>query len=270
MTAQFARLASLLVCMATAVRAEALRPPLEVMPPGETLIYEVRWDPPAWLFFLPTISAGDLTIQFHGQTEFDGKPVYRITARAVSSGFFPKLTGINVDDFFESIVDATEFCSCKMTKRLREGKRQRDIYLTFDRERGRGQFLMFDAATRPPQQLKNEEVKNLPPCVQDVLSGIYLTRLRRLRVGAIYPLTISDDGVVKEVETRVTKKEPVEALAGPFAALKVETVSSLGGLFKGGGTFFIWFSDDPRHFPVRFEAKVKLGKVFGTIKQYKK
>lgn len=270
MIQRFARLAFLLASIALPAWAETLKRPAEVMPSGETLIYEIRWDPPAWMFFLPTISAGELTVQFHGQMNLDGKPVYKITARALSSGFFPKLTGIAVDDSFESIIEASEFCSCKMTKKLREGKRHRDVYLTFDRERGRGQFLLYDAAKTPPQQIKSEEVRNLPPCVQDVLSGIYLTRLRGLQVGGRYPLTLSDDGVVKEVETRVTKKERVEAVAGPFDALRVETVSSLGGLFKGGGTFLIWFSDDARQMPVKFEAKVKLGKVFGTIKQHKK
>jgi hypothetical protein len=38
-------------------------------------------------------------------------------------------------------------------------------------------------------------------------------------------------------------------------------------MFKGGGTFLLWLSDDERKLPVRFEAKVKLGRVFGSVKQ---
>jgi Protein of unknown function (DUF3108) len=265
-----ARLSLMLACMALPVQAEVLKQASEVMPAGETLVYEIRWEPPGWMFFMPTVNAGELVVQFHGQTTLDGRPVYRITARAVSSGFLPKVTGITIDDSFESIVDKTEFCSCKMTKKLREGKRHRDIYLTFDRGGGQSRFILYDVAKTPPLQLKNEEVQNLPRCVQDVLSGIYLTRLRELRVGATFPVMISDNGIIKEIETRVTAKQPVQALAGPFSALKVETSSGLGTLFKGGGTFLIWFSDDERRLPVKFEAKVKLGKVFGTIKHYKR
>jgi len=253
-----------------AAAASNLRPATEVIPPGETLVYEIRWDPPAWMFFLPTISAGELTIQFQHGARLDGKAVHRIAARAVSSGFFPKLTGVTVDDSFESIVDPRGFCSLKMTKKLREGKRLRDIVLTFDAERGTGHYLAYDAAKTPPAQLKDEEVKDVPACVQDILSGIYVTRLQELSSGNKFPLVLSDDGAVKQVEVRVKERETVEAIAGRFSAFKLETVSVFGGLFKGGGTFLVWFSDDAHRVPVKFEAKVKVGRVFGTVKQIKR
>ncbi len=264
------RLATLLGLVAWTVvsgQADILRDPSEAFPSGETLVFEVRWDPPAWLFFLPTISAGDLTIEFHHEPASEGRRAFKIVARALSSGFLPKLTGITVDDYFESTVSPQPFCSCKLTKRLREGKRHRDVYLTFDYKHRQGRYVMYDAAETPPAQLKSEEIKDLPKCVQDVLSGIYLTRLRQLQVGREFPMTLSDNGTVKQVETKVTKKEPVEAIAGSFSALKVETVSSFGGLFKGGGTLVVWFSADDRQIPVKFEAKVKLGKIFGTLKK---
>jgi len=253
-----------------AAAASNLRPASEVIPPGEVLVYEIRWDPPAWMFFLPTISAGELTIHFQHEARLEGKTVHRIAARALSSGFFPKITGISVDDSFESMVDESGFCSLRMTKKLREGKRLRDVVLTFDPKRGTGHYLAHDAAKTPPAELKNEEVKNLPPCVQDILSGIYLVRLQELRSGEKFPLTVSDDGTVKQVEVRVKEKEAVEATAGRFSAWKVETVSVFGGLFKGGGTFLVWFSDDAHRVPVKFEAKVKVGRVFGTVKQIKR
>jgi hypothetical protein len=49
--------------------------------------------------------------------------------------------------------------------------------------------------------------------------------------------------------------------------LKVETISVFGGLFRDGGTFIVWLSDDQNRIPIKFEAKVKLGKVFGSIKK---
>jgi hypothetical protein len=222
------------------------------------------------MFFLPTISAGELTIEFQHDAGLEGKAAHRIMARAISSGFFPKLTGVAVDDSFESYVDASHFCSLRMTKKLREGKRLRDIVLTFNGERGTGHYLAHDASKTPPAQLKNEEVKDLPPCVQDILSGIYVTRLHELRSGSKFPLVVSDDGTVKQVEVRVKERETVDAIAGRFTAWKAESVSVFGGLFKGGGTFLVWFSDDAHRVPVKFEAKVKMGRVFGTVKQIKR
>ena len=154
-----------------------------------------------------------------------------------------------------------------MTKKIREGKRQRDILLTFDRENGKGCYLAHDFSKTPPVELKNEEVKNVPKCVQDILSAIYFSRLRELRIGEKYPLTISDDGTVKNVEVKVIRSETVEVAAGKFQALKVETGSLFGGLFKTSGTLLIWVTGDERKIPIRFEAKIKLGKVYGTIRQ---
>jgi hypothetical protein len=238
-----------------------------VFPVGETLVYEVRWDPPAWMFFLPSVSAGEITFTFRGQTAHKGTPAFKITADAISSGFLPRIAGITVADSFESIVSAREFCSLQMSKTIREGKRQRDILLTFDPVNGRGHYLAHDVSKRPPAELKNEPVQNVPACVQDLLSAIYYTRLQDLEIGAKVHMAVSDNGTVKKIEVRVDKQEMVDSPAGKLPALRTEASSVFGGLFQSGGTLLIWVSDDERRLPLKFEAKVKLGKVFGTIKK---
>ncbi len=247
------------------LHASSLPNPSEVIPGGETLVYEVRWDPPAWLFFIPTISAGELTLKFEEREDDRGRRLFRITADAVSAGILPRLTGITVKDHFESLVAAEGFCSNRFTKITREGRRHRDVVLTFDQESHRGRYLAYDAGQTPPRELKNEELEDLPPCVQDFLSAIYRTRLRGLQVGENYPLHVSDNGVVKEVDIRAVRSERVEALAGTWSTTRIDTVS-VGGLFKGGGRFVLWFSDDRARVPVKYEAQVKFGKLFGTIK----
>jgi hypothetical protein len=248
--------------------AQSLKKPEEVFPLGETLVYEVLWRPPNWMFFLPAISAGELTFKFQEQFSYKGMPAYRITAGAISSGFVPRMGGITVRDSFESIVDAGEFCSLKMTKRTREGKRQRDIFLTFDHSpNGTGHVLAYDVSMQPPVELKNEEVKNLPACVQDLVSAIYHTRLHDLKVGGKFLVTVSDNGAVKQIEVRVAKRETVESAAGTFPALRLEAVSGFESLFRTGGSLLVWMTDDQYKIPVRFEARVKVGKVFGTIKK---
>ena len=247
------------------LHASDLPTPSEVIPAGETLVYEVRWDPPAWLFFIPTISAGEMTLKFEKGVDDRGRPIFRITADAVSAGILPRLTGITVKDHFESLVAAEGFCSNRFTKITREGRRHRDVVLTFDQESHRGRYLAYDAGQTPPRELKNEELEDLPPCVQDFLSAIYRTRLRGLRVGENYPLNVSDNGVVKEVDIRAVRRERVEAIAGTWSTIRIDTVS-VGGLFKGGGSFVLWFSDDRARVPVKYEAEVRFGRLFGTIK----
>jgi hypothetical protein len=45
----------------------------------------------------------------------------------------------------------------------------------------------------------------------------------------------------------------------------VNTVAVFGGLFKNGGQFRMWLSADNRKIPVKFEAKISLGKVTGSL-----
>ena len=221
------------------------------------------------MFFIPPITAGDIIFHFEEQYAYEEKTAHRITATAISSGFFPRLSGVTVNDSFESVVDAERFCSLKMTKKVREGKRQRDIFLTFDNRSRKGRYEAFDVSKSPKVELKNEELTNLPECVQDVLSAIYFARMQELKPELQFPVTIGDDGRVKEIQVRVLKAESVDILGRKNAALKLEAKSVFGGLFKEAGTFYVWVSDDAQKIPLQFEAKIKLGKVSGSLKQIK-
>ena len=234
---------------------------------GETLVYEVQWEPPPWVFFIPPITAGDITFHFDEHVVHGAMPTQRFTATAVSSGFFPSLTGISVNDSFESVVDIEKFCSLQMTKKLREGKRQRDIFLTFDSRSRKSHYEAFDVSKSPKIQLKNEELNDVPECVQDILSAIYFVRLQEMKPELQFPITIGDDGRIKEIQIKVLKAESVDVLGRKNAALKLEAKSVFGGLFKESGTFYVWVSDDANKVPLKFEAKIKLGKVSGSLKR---
>src|SRR5262245_2547339 len=179
-------------------------------PAGETLVYDIRWGPPAWMFFVPNMSAGEITFTFQGETAYKGKPAFKMTADAISSRFFSSVTGITVINSFESFVSAREFCSLQLNKKIRKDKQQRDILLTFDSSNGKNHYLDQDVNKQPPVELKNEMVQNVPACVQDLLSAIYYTRLQDLKVGNSVRMAISDNGKVKNVEIKVDKQEMVD------------------------------------------------------------
>lgn len=237
---------------------------------GETLAYEVQWEPPPWMFFIPPITAGDITFHFDEHVAQGTIPTQRFTATAVSSGFFPSLTGISVNDSFESVVDIEKFCSLQMTKKLREGKRQRDVFLTFDSRSRKSHYEAFDVSKSPKIQLKNEELNDVPECIQDILSAIYFARLQELKPELQFPITIGDDGRIKEIQIKVLKAESVEVLGRKNTALKLEAKSVFGGLYKESGTFYVWVSDDAYKVPLKFEAKIRLGKVSGSLKKVKR
>lgn len=233
--------------------------------PGETLHYKVIWDPPWYLFFLPEMEAGELQLSLGETTRYGQKPAARITFEARSTGTLASLTGIKVHDTFESLSDPATLCTYTVSKRVREGKRERDIEVTYYPEESRLHILEADVAKAPPHINKDKFVENIPSCVHDIFAAVYALRRTNLHVGSRDQWVLGDDDNIKKVETRVVKSEIIQGHAGPVRSLRIETVALLGGLFREGGEFRMWLSEDARRLPVRFEIQVKLGRAYGRL-----
>jgi hypothetical protein len=233
--------------------------------PGETLRYKVVWDPPWYLLFLPQMEAGELQLSLGEATSYEHRPAARITFEARSSGTLASLTGLKVEDTFESLADPVTLCTYSVSKRVREGKRKRDIDVTYFPEAGRLHILETDVSKAPPQVNKDKFVDDIPSCVHDIFAAVYALRRADLYVGARHRWLLGDDDKVKTVETRVLRSEVIQGHTGPVRSFRIETVALLGGLFKNGGQFRIWLSEDSRRLPLRFEIQVKLGKAYGKL-----
>jgi hypothetical protein len=237
-------------------------------PDGETMSFEVRWDSPAWLFFLPSMQAGEITFEAHLTDSAEpGQKFWRLIGQARSSGTLASLTGLNVQDDFESWMDAKEFCSRQILKKIREGSRHRDVETQFFCDQGCLYHLETDPRQSPPKVIRSQEIVGIPSCVQDVISIFYAIRIQSLEVGKRYSLSVSDNGRTKTIQGFIEREETVKTNIGILPTYKIRTESLFGGLFREGGEFFIWLHKENKY-PVRFEAKVKLGKIFGRITSY--
>jgi hypothetical protein len=243
-----------------------LRAPSSSFSAGEHLVYVVKWDPPWYFFFLPAMEAGEIDLQLIGESEYNGNKAMKISFQAHSSGTLMKMTGMKIDDEFVFFTEPETFCTFHASKKIREGKRKRQIDITYLRETQQLRIRELDEAVVPPKLKKDETKDNIPPCVQDPLSALYFYRLSPLKVGHLQTFVIGHDDRVKEVSARVEKQENLETPAGSFSAWKVEVLSLMGGLFKEGGQFRIWFSADEKKIPIQFEFKVRLGRVLGKLK----
>jgi len=235
---------------------------------GERLLFDVEWDPPWYLFFLPSMKAGEIDLQLEGEVQHNDKNALKIVFKANSSGLLTKLAGIKIEDVFVFLAEPETFCSLKASKKIREGKRKRQIDVEYFRDSHQLHIREMDESIVPPELKKDDIKDNIPSCVYDPLSAIYLLRLSPLQTKHVRTFMIGYDDRIKEVESRVEKQEKVKTPAGEFTAWRIRTTALLGGLFKEGGQFRIWFSADERRLPLQFEIKVKLGKVLGKLKQY--
>lgn len=235
----------------------------------EHLVYTIKWDPPWYLFFLPNMEAGEIDIELFKDSEYEGKKAFKILFRANSSGTLMKMTGMKISDDFVFYTEPDTYCTYYVTKKIHEGKRKRQIDVQYFRDTRQLHIHEVDESVDPPKVKKDETKDNIPACVHDPLSALYLYRLSNLRDGSMQTLVIGHDDRIKEVSARVEKQENVKIPEGEFPAWNISIISLMGGLFKEGGKFRIWLSTDEKKIPLKFEFKVRLGKIIGILQSPK-
>ncbi len=107
----------------------------------------------------------------------------------------------------------------------------------------------------------------IPPKTSDVggtydfLSAFYRARALPLSDGAEYDLTVRDENVTYQIELKVVGHETIRTNVGSFDTIvtKVECNNSRFDNVK------IYFSDDARHVPVLFTAKVHSGRLTAEL-----
>lgn len=226
----------------------------------ERLEYVAKWDPPGWMFFIPEVTAGKLVFSVVKDPVPNADPVHRFQGSAVSTNSLLK-----VNDLFDSTSQSSDLCSLRMLKRTHEGKRHREVEVQIDKEKKTARVVEKDLGVEPAKTLRDETIKDFPVCATDLLGALYRARLFPFQPGGVYRILLTDNGRTQEVTLRPVRKEYIKVEAGFFSTQKVEVQSFFGGLFRQKGSFFIWFAEDDRHLPVKFEMKVKLGKVYGNL-----
>ena len=225
---------------------------------GEKLSYEINWKP---LFAVPAFKAGEVTMSIE-KSQLSGTDTYKISAWAHSDGALSKVAGIEVKSYFESHIDRSDYRSYRMFQKIRQGTRKRDLTLTFDYANDQTLVQETDQSASPPRQLKKRIIRGIPGPAADVLSVFYVARLRTARPGDRFQLYLNEKGTFKKVMVVAEKQEKLATPVGTFSTIRLTTT---GGLFKNGGEFRVWYSTDPLRIPVKFEADVKVGKVYGSL-----
>jgi hypothetical protein len=112
---------------------------------------------------------------------------------------------------------------------------------------------------------KDEIKEDIPPCVHDPFSALYLFRGSQLQAGSERSMMMANVDKIREIRAVVEKKEFIQMPSGRVAAWRVSIAALMGGLFKEGGQFRMWLSTDEQKLPLQFEVKVRLGHVLGRL-----
>jgi hypothetical protein len=233
-----------LICTTLAISQQA--PPLTPPRPGfsfpqkQTLVYTVDWR---------VFPAGTAVLHFEATGDRE-----RITANADTVGAINMI--FHVGDKFQSTFDREKGCTYEFDKQTVEGRRQINSTLRLDYAQ---QKSILDEKNLVTGQTKHIETP-IPPCMTDLLSGVYYASSQPMEVGKTFVIPVVDALHTVPVTMKVEGREEIKTTLGTFKTLRVQPTSD-AGVVKNRGNIWIWYTDDERHLPVQMRARL----FWGTI-----
>lgn len=216
---------------------------------AETLTYEVDWS---------VFTAGKIVARLAG-TDQDGPSEIITSAR--SQGVASLL--YKVQDEYHSFFNPQTLCSRRISKKVSEGSRHREMEIAFNSEQGVAVVDERDlnAPNAPPRHLEHA----IPPCAEDMVTAFYFMRRQPLHVGQEIRLAVNDGGETQAVVVEVQAEDQLQTALGSRRAIRVEP-KIFGSLYKRKGRLLVWFSDDEQHLPLRLRLTVSVGTITANLK----
>jgi hypothetical protein len=237
----FIRLLPLLVCATYAFSQS------NTLPAREILYYNIDWR----LF-----SAGKARVEL--TTTPSPRPGLQANLHLESTGIVSKLFKV-VDDYSANMSPA--YCAQSLQLTALEGSRQRDTRITFDADAKKASYLERDRAKNNAVVLSQEI--EIPPCVHDVLGGLFFIRTLNLEPGQSTQIPVSDGKKSVMVKVEAQAREDVKTSEGTFKTIRYEIYLFDGVLYRRSAHVNVWVSDDRRRLPV--QIRVRMTFTIGTI-----
>jgi hypothetical protein len=171
----------------------------------------------------------------------------RIVATADGAGAVAVL--YHVQDRLESFFDPTTFCSRSTSRHVEEGFRRVETSITFDYANAKSVFDQKNLKKKDSKHVEHE----IPPCVTDMLSGIYYAGSLPLEPGKMFSFPLNDGGPTVIINLHVEGREELKTPAGTFKTVRVQPEAA-SGLVRDKGKLWIWYSEDLPRIPVQMRA----------------
>jgi len=226
-----------------AVARDTLAASPEPFHAGESLRFAVQYG---------FIHAGSAWLEVPEVVDWNGKPCWRLVARAESNSFFDHV--YRVRNRIESLWDENGHFSWRYFEDRHEGHFHANDTIAFDTT---GHFARY----------KNGDTLSVPFLAQDALSAFYYTRFQALPVGGSIVFDYHASRKSSPLEVRVLGREQIKTPAGRFNCVVIEPILKAGGIFKNNGRLVIWLTDDARRMPVLMRSKVVVGSISVVLQE---
>lgn len=215
-------------------------------PAKEAFYYNVEWR---------LVEAGQVKLSWTASSQAS-RPGWQANLHLESAGLVSKLYRVN-DNYTADL--NSELCAEDTHTQAQEGSRQRETVVHFDPVTKKANYLERDLVKHTVRSIETD----IPPCVHDVIGGLFVLRTMTLEPGKSVEVQVSDGKKSVRAKVEAQQREQIKVPAGTFKTIRYEAFLFNGVLYRRPAHLFVWLSDDSRKLPVRIQ--VRLHFTIGTI-----
>ena len=210
------------------------------------------------------VPAGELTLEILPFKKVGNRKAYHVRGEAASSAVFSIFYRLH--DIVESYIDYEGFFSHRFHLLLDETKQTRDALELNDSEK-RQTYYWNRWHPKNAEFRETQETGPIEPFSQDSVSALFYLRALPLLVGSVVTIPVVSEGKTWEAICNIVRREEMDTPLGKSSTIVIQPDTKFHGILKKNGDSFLWLTDDERRFPVRLEAKVKIGTVVASLKK---
>lgn len=211
------------------------------------------------------VTAGKVILRTLENTQIGDRDTFHFRADLKSAPFYAYIYELN--DYLESFMDVETLLPLKYTLIQRESGQEVDDLQIFDFEALKTYF--FYKRLKEGKTKKEQKKKFIPAYFQDSFSALFFARGLPLKKGDVYEFPIVTRAKVWIVKFTVKGEEMVKVKGKNVKGIKIDAETRFPGVLKKKGDINFWFSADQQRRILKFEAKVKLGTIYGELARYK-
>ncbi len=210
------------------------------------------------------VTAGHITITSKNVVQIDNKIAYNYVARFKSNESYSYFYWL--DDQLSSFVEKDTFLPIKYSLIQREKKQNVDDLQLFDFQKLKT-YTFYKRIKKDSNKDEKLDVF-IPKYAQDSFSALQFVRGMPLNIKDHYEFPVVTRGKIWKLKVDVVAHESIEVLGKKIDAIKIKAETHFPGVLKKSGDIFFWYSHDELRKLLKFQAKIKIGSIFGEIEEY--
>lgn len=211
------------------------------------------------------VTAGHITMTSKDMVRVGDKTAYHYFARFKSRDAYRYFYWL--DDTIETFIEQNTFLPIKYSLIQREKKQNVDDLQLFDFKKQK--VLTWYKRVKEGANKDEHLEKYIPHYVQDSFAALQFVRGLPLHRGDKYDFPVSTRGETWLLKIEVVGEEMVSVNGNDLRAYRLKAETHFPGVLQKSGDINFWYAMDEGKRLVKFQAKVKLGSIFGELVEYK-